>query len=1149
VDEFVLPTFDAEFENIDKLLLPGDSVEVKGKLTSYTGHSLSAAKLAYVVTDNGKVLAEGSMNPSADGTFSIGFKATDENYQHIEVNVTVTDQSGETWEFSRYVFISTYLSIYSELLNSVDAQVALAGEENSFPIRRPWRGVPVSSGVGVVDEPQACFRLSVRNNDGETVPLKISYKLLDEKGKEVSSGVVNSGDTLKLATEGGMFTLEAETAVDRSLVPSSVQLSPDDLKATYKHKFIRIVPGSGTINAPVEAFFRAYGRETETGAPLKMEIGGTEGPIWAVVEVYGDNYNLLERQTVRVNGSRSGGNSLKTIEYTYKEAWPDAVAVNVFWFRNGRSRSYSHMWKRIRHNLDLPLEFSSFEDKTLPASRHTFTLKTAPGVEVLAAVFDKSTERIASNSWGTVRMRDFSVSAPSVDPVTGHVGGCTVKEYGYATGSTMIRGRSVLSKAAVNMSAIQADDAAPMMYAEAAVEEEVAFDATSDAMSMEEAKEVDISGVSLRSNFANMLTFQPFLRSDGQGRLSFDFTTSDKLSTYVVALYAHDKDMRNATLRRETVVTLPVKVSIAEPAYLYAGDSYSIAVAVSSVADAPVSGKLILSQYPTLDCEGAEPVAVNGYDVVVPAGGNLSRSFDIKVPSAGAGAIGLKAAFVADGFSDGVKVGIPVREAAQEITESHSAVLLPGMDKEALVKGLRDAFVNTSSYGAEYKEISVIDMVRDALPSKVEPESDNVLSLSEAWYVRLLSRQIAQKYGIKQPEATYEISDGKLFGKIMACRNSDGGFGWFEGMPSSPVITAVMLERLAKLAGASLIKVKAGSFMLEGSDGAPADAPSVDVTSSVKYLDGNQFDYERPYWCGGLSYAQYLYVRSIYAGVRFEVKGSGTLFDKRMNEFQKWVRDYLVPKKERGLNGRILDKARRLKTLSNLNSSDAGIALAKAWSVTLGTSRKLASSLDADVESLLEYAVDHKDGGMYFPNAVMPWRGLLESEAYAHSMLADLFTAYGTSSRGKASSRGAECLKVADGVRIWLMLQKETQHWDTDPAFTDAINTVMAGSDEVKATRVLVMTKSYRKPFDEIKAAGNGFRIERRFLREVTKTSGGSSVREEVVLNEGDVLAKGEKVIAEYRIWNGENRSFVRITTPREACLRAVNQLSGWYRS
>ena len=40
--------------------------------------------------------------------------------------------------------------------------------------------------------------------------------------------------------------------------------------------------------------------------------------------------------------------------------------------------------------------------------------------------------------------------------------------------------------------------------------------------------------------------------------------------------------------------------------------------------------------------------------------------------------------------------------------------------------------------------------------------------------------------------------------------------------------------------------------------------------------------------------------------------------------------------------------------------------------------------------SLLEYAVKHRDGGIYYPNAVMPWRGLLETEAYAHAQLAAL---------------------------------------------------------------------------------------------------------------------------------------------------------------
>ena len=115
----------------------------------------------------------------------------------------------------------------------------------------------------------------------------------------------------------------------------------------------------------------------------------------------------------------------------------------------------------------------------------------------------------------------------------------------------------------------------------------------------------------------------------------------------------------------------------------------------------------------------------------------------------------------------------------------------------------------------------------------------------------------------------------------------------------------------------------------------------------------------------------------------------------------------------------------------------------------------------------------------------MPFRGLLESEAYAHAMLCDLLSAYvfdaSATSTGSVSVNAAEASRVSDGIRIWLMLQKETQHWDSEPAFVDALNSVINGSSEVKATSIISLTKTYSKPFSEIKAAGNGFTLERRF--------------------------------------------------------------------
>ena len=91
------------------------------------------------------------------------------------------------------------------------------------------------------------------------------------------------------------------------------------------------------------------------------------------------------------------------------------------------------------------------------------------------------------------------------------------------------------------------------------------------------------------------------------------------------------------------------------------------------------------------------------------------------------------------------------------------------------------------------------------------------------------------------PGVTGNPGAEEVLRQVLACRNADGGFAWFEGMHSSPVITAVVLQRFAKL--------RAHGF----------EVP--DVTSSVKYLDNNHFADELPYWRGYLSDAQYQYVR------------------------------------------------------------------------------------------------------------------------------------------------------------------------------------------------------------------------------------------------------------------------------------------------
>ena len=379
------------------------------------------------------------------------------------------------------------------------------------------------------------------------------------------------------------------------------------------------------------------------------------------------------------------------------------------------------------------------------------------------------------------------------------------------------------------------------------------------------------------------------------------------------------------------------------------------------------------------------------------------------------------------------------------------------------------------------------------------------------------------------------MSDETLVERIKACLNAGGGFGWFEGFRSSPVVTAVVLERFAKMRDAGI------------------DYGGIDADSSVKWLDSNQFLHGgvSPRWCGRLSMEEYAYVRSMYSSVPFDVsaqtRNEKSDYSRNFKDFRKEVKDYLLPsaKDGRGLDGQILAKTRRIKTLANLVGNDGGLALASSWGVRFSASSRMNQSIAADVQSLLEYAVPHVSGGWYYPNAVMPFRGLLASEAYAHSMLCDLLSSeYVGSAEVTSSTEDVTARQIADGIRLWLMLQKETQKWDVDPAFVDAVNSVLSGSADILATKVVSLTKTYTVPFSRIVAAGNGFSIERHFYK---KVDGGNGKDGRLEIFPGMKLKVGDRITAEYRIWSQENRSFIRLAAPREAAFRPVDQLSGAY--
>ena len=1131
VDEFVLPSFDLSFDKSDVLYFPGDTVIVSGKVKSFSGHRLSGVNAVAIVRVSGAAVSSGPLEIMDDGSFSVSCvagKGTD-SYCPVTVEVKLTDETGETLEFSHYESVGAYPEIKAVFDEKARGDFGLDSEDWKY---RGQGAIVAAEKTKVLCE--------VLRPDGNRAKMQLEYNLL-KSGASVKGGLVMSGESVELdfsALSSGVYEFVLGIPAENLRGPAE--------KCTETYDILKVRNDDVDIESGVESYFRVIEDDD-----IVMQFGCGDGPVWAVAELFGDRSQLLDSRLVHLEPATGATGCVGTLRYEYLPEYPDGVVLNVIYFRNGQVYEYSDTWMRRRFEPEMKLEFSRFVDKALPGAECSVAVRTEPGSEVLAAVFDLSSEKIMYNGWNNVLR-----SAPAVEQVNvssavgcdGNVRGVLLEGALYGSSAAGGSANGFLARKSVNVRGALSFDAQ--------VEEEVMYD--SAAAPELSAGAYDAGEVAVRDDFSSTLAFMPFIRPSDDGMAGFVFRAGEKLSTFVVSVYAHDRDMRTAYLRKEMLVTLPLKVSVAEPQFLHEGDRYVMRASVSNNSDAEISGVVVFEmyagkEYAGKEYEGAVPLDSYSVKVAVPAYGTVPVEFEVDVPECGTDGLsapgmgthmlGFKVVFAGDNhISDGVFVTIPVYPAWQDVVEAHSGVLLPGMSEEELVGRLRGQFTNMSSAGAGYSERRIADMLADALPAGYRPEGKDVISLSETLYVNMLSYGLARRQGGVGQDSQAEDSGQDLrissamesISKILSCANADGGFGWFEGMTSSPLVTAVVLDRYASLRDRGLL---AELSQMNGQDS--LDDFDEAVCKGVEYLDYTFFSLKyRPLWVGGLSVQQYLYVRSFYAGLPFDASAARkAMGDKEFAGFKKNIKEYLTPSGKRSTGSDVLSLARRTRILLNLGMSEQGREMAGDWGVRIA-GRRIVRSLHDDVVSLAEYAVEHPSGGWYYPNAVMPWRGLLESEAYAHSVICDLLRDLALSDmEDEVMTRRLG--QIADGIRIWIMLQKETQDWKSDSGFAEAVASVYDGAPAIADTKVIVLKKSARKPFGEILPAGNGFSMSVRYYKELPD---GALVE----LAEGECLEVGEKIVAKYSVWSGENRSFVRLDVPRPAAFSPVRQLSGW---
>ncbi len=1127
LDEFQLPTFSIEFNSDRTKYFPGETIPVSGQVLSYAGNNLSDASAEYSVKIWGKTISNGKLSIDDEGRFTIPV-ATSEGSGHYSVCVKVTDGAGQSIEEEKWLRVSSGFEIEVKLSEKAEGSFADGGDSSEDEWSY-WRySSERTSAILKNDSAEFHVRLlsDEKEFDGQVQWTLYSGVPSDGKegasdgAKELKSGKVQSGESFKIdfsPIASGLYTVQFK----KTLEYTNASGKAETVEKTFNYTLLKLQESDRVLSAEVENAFRVIDADGEIG----VLFGAGKGTVWANVLVFDSAEHLLVNENVNLSGKAGEKGSLRRLSWKFAKEWTNNVILKIEYFKDGQYRSFSYEFKRSEAEYALPLSISTFSSSCLPGTQYTVKVSSLKDAEVLAAVFDKSSEDISPNIWNTVSPKTRSLRITS-ENVTGSDFSGNAGYLDYSLGNPRMHLMSKSSSIAT-ASLMSTDSAENVILCESAV--------APGSASLEEEESTGAT-IKVRQDFQTTLSFQPLIRTAEDGTAELTFTTSDRLSTYILSLFAHDKEFRNATLREEFIVSQPVTITVHEPSALYGGDRYAFRPSVSNNSGKAISGTLTVYIYDgDASSEGSAPLLVQSCPLTLDAGKAETKEFSVYVTeankmasySAGKAQMSFKAVFRGKDskgceIGDALLVKIPVLDGKQRLTEAHSALYKAGMDKEGLIKSLEKQFVNTTAFGALQKEKSISEMIDDVLAQKTEIGSQNALDLSEVLYARAVSGE-------------GDVMD--CLQTLLECRNEDGGFGWFSGMSSSTSISAIVLERLALLRSEGLLPRGADwrSIFIDG----------------VKYIDAQMFTQrDGRHWYCGLSIGEYFYLRSLFPEIAVDTdalkaKVGKDSYKKTLKEIKAYVQSSA---KEDSLNGQVLEKTRRSLSILNILSASSD-----KFDSSLGLKcSKMKRTLSRSIASLKEYAVEHPSGGYYFPNAVMPFRALLSSEAYTHALLCNLFSAWSAylkSTKGEGDSRAEE---IADGVRLWLMVQKETQEWEKNFEFVNAVSAVRKGSAALMQTSVISLSKTYEKPFEEIKAAGNGFSIERKFFVEelspsTRKGEEGLKKTKRRELREGETLKVGDKVIAVYNIHSDENRSLVHLRTPFNACLRPVRQLSGSY--
>jgi TonB-dependent SusC/RagA subfamily outer membrane receptor len=547
----------------------------------------------------------------------------------------------------------------------------------------------------------------------------------------------------------------------------------------------------------------------------------------------------------------------------------------------------------------------------------------------------------------------------------------------------------------------------------------------------------ELTQVKTRTNFNETAFFYPHLKTDSNGRFSFQFTTPESLTKWKLRVFAHNKNAETGNFETDIIAQKDVMIQTNMPRFVRENDTITLSAKVVNMTPETKSGVAMLMLYNATTMEVIDKITMNASNVKnfsCKPRESVPVSWTISIPE---GLQGLQYKIVAKSgnFSDGEENILPVMSNKILLTESIPIWLKGGTKKEYTFENLLNndsktlknhqftleytsnptwlalqALPYLMEYQHECAEQTFSRYYGNFIATEIISSNPKITSLFESWknnpkaVSKLTQNEELKSIVLNETPWLLDAESEELKNKRLALlmdlnvmkdsqertlkkleekQLSSGAFSWFDGGEENLFITQHIVSGLGHLG--KMFPDKTALF-------------EKITTKAIPYLDANYIKYgtlknERINYYA-YSNLHYLYARSFYTDKMPISKRMDSIINVQKIEFKaNWLTYNLYQK--------------ALLAITMYRFGD----------------QKFAEKI---ITSLKESVARNEDYGMYWienKNGYYWYQSSIETQAL-------LIEAFAEIEKDKT---------YVDEMKVWLLKQKQLNNWPTTKSTTEAI--------------------------------------------------------------------------------------------------------------